>query len=102
MLKNHGDRFKQKSFSPKEIIYCDGKSNPSIHYAGRFAAKEAVKKCLYSSELTNQIGFSDIEILSKDNGAPIVSSIFNYKYDQLIVSISHESEYAVAMAMLVV
>ena len=102
MLKNHGDRFKQKSFSPKEIIYCDGKSNPSIHYAGRFAAKEAVKKCLYSSELTNQIGFSDIEILSKDNGAPIVSSIFNYKYDQLIVSMSHESEYAGAMAMLVV
>jgi len=102
LLENHGDRFKQKSFPPKEIIYCDGKSNSSIHYAGRFAAKEAVKKCFYSSELTNQISFSDIEILPKDNGAPIVSSILNYKYDQLIVSISHESEYAVAMAMLVV
>jgi len=32
----------------------------------------------------------------------ITSEILNYKYDQLIVSISHESEYAVAMAMLVV
>jgi len=102
LLENNGDRFKRKSFSSKEIIYCDRKSNPFIHYAGRFAAKEAVKKCFYSSGLTNQIAFSSIEILPKDSGAPVVSSILNYKYDQLIVSISHESEYAVAMAMLVV
>jgi len=102
LLENHGDRFKKKSFSPKEIIYCDGKSNPSIHYAGRFAAKEAVKKCFYSSELTNQISFSNIEILPKDNRAPVVSSILNYKYYQIIVIFYDESEYAVAMAMLVV
>jgi phosphopantetheinyl transferase (holo-ACP synthase) len=52
--------------------------------------------------MTNQIGFIDIEILPEENGAPAVSSILNYKYKNVMVSISHESEYAIAMAILVV
>ncbi|MBT3662462.1 MAG: holo-ACP synthase [Candidatus Marinimicrobia bacterium] len=102
MLEKHGDRFTQKTFSQKEINYCDGKANPSVHFAGRFAAKEAIKKCFYSSGMTNQIGFIDIEILPEENGAPAVSSILNYKYKNVMVSISHESEYTIAMAILVV
>ncbi len=100
MLESHGDRFKEKTFSPKEIDYCNGRADPSIHYAGRFAAKESIKKCFYSSGLTNQLGFSDIEILPKHNGAPGVSKILKYKYNNVMVSISHESDYAVAMALL--
>lgn len=102
MLEDHGDRFKQKSFSPKEIAYCDGKANPSIHYAGRFAAKEAIKKCFLSSGLTNQLGFNEIEVLPLDNGAPVVSPVAEYTYSDLKVSISHESDYAIALAILVV
>jgi holo-[acyl-carrier protein] synthase len=102
LLKEHENRFKEKSFSINEIKYCDGKANPSIHYAGRFAAKEAIKKCFLSSELTEQIGLNEIEILSSKNGAPIVSAIGNYEYADLIVSISHESDYAIAIANLVI
>ena len=102
MLEKHGNRLKQKTFTPKEIVYCDGKAEPAIHYAGRFAAKEAIKKCFLSSGLAVQIGFNEIEILPSDTGAPIVLPIHKYKYNNLKVSISHEFEYAIAMAILAI
>ena len=101
MLKKHGNRFKQKTFTPDEIVYCDGKANPAIHYAGRFAAKEAIKKCIISSEAIDQIDFTAIEILNASNGAPVVSPINNLSTTDVKVSISHESDYAIAMAILI-
>ena len=101
MLNKHGDRLKQKTFTPEEIAYCDRKATPAIHYAGRFAAKEAIKKCILSSGELDQIDFNTIEILNAPNGAPVVSPIKNLSYSDLKVSISHESEYAIAMAILI-
>ncbi len=48
------------------------------------------------------MGFNEIEVLPDDNGAPLVSQIPGYGYTDLKVSISHESEYAIAMALLVI
>lgn len=47
---HHKDRFNTHTFTKSEIDYCEGKANPSIHYAGRFAAKEAIKKPCYLLE----------------------------------------------------
>ena len=47
-LDRHGDSFKQRCFTEVERAYCDSKPNPPQHYAGRFAAKEAVGKALGS------------------------------------------------------
>jgi holo-[acyl-carrier protein] synthase len=47
-LARHGGRFAERCFTPAEREYCDGKANPAQHYAGRFAAKEAVGKALGS------------------------------------------------------
>jgi holo-[acyl-carrier protein] synthase len=47
-LARHGDSFKRRCFTDDEIAYCDSKPNPPQHYAGRFAAKEAVGKALGS------------------------------------------------------
>ena len=47
-LERHGDDFKDRCFTKAERDYCDSKPNPSQHYAGRFAAKEAVGKALGS------------------------------------------------------
>lgn len=47
-LERHGDSFKHRCFTDDEIAYCDSKPNPAQHYAGRFAAKEAVGKALGS------------------------------------------------------
>jgi holo-[acyl-carrier protein] synthase len=45
-LERHGDGFRERCFTPDERAYCDSKPNPAQHYAGRFAAKEAVGKAL--------------------------------------------------------
>ena len=55
-LARHGDGFKQRCFTPGEIAYCDAKPNPPQHYAGRFAAKEAVGKALGSGRLLHLEG----------------------------------------------
>jgi holo-[acyl-carrier protein] synthase len=47
-LDRHGDDFKARCFTEAERAYCDAKPNPPQHYAGRFAAKEAVGKALGS------------------------------------------------------
>jgi holo-[acyl-carrier protein] synthase len=47
-LERHGESFKERCFTEAERAYCDAKPNPSQHYAGRFAAKEAVGKALGS------------------------------------------------------
>jgi holo-[acyl-carrier protein] synthase len=45
-LERHGDGFRERCFTADERAYCDSKANPAQHYAGRFAAKEAVGKAL--------------------------------------------------------
>ena len=47
-LERHGESFKERCFTAAERTYCDSKPNPPQHYAGRFAAKEAVGKALGS------------------------------------------------------
>ena len=47
-LERYGDGFRARCFTDEERAYCDSKPNPSQHYAGRFAAKEAVGKALGS------------------------------------------------------
>jgi holo-[acyl-carrier protein] synthase len=70
-----------------------------LHFAGRFAAKEAIKKCIYSSGYEKEISFSKIEILPDVNGIPIVSYIDELTYKEIKVSIAHESDFAIAMAI---
>ena len=100
ILQQYSDRFKKHVFTDKEKSYCDLKSNPAVHYAGRFAAKEAVKKALYSSSIINSIDFADIEIISNVSGAPEVKlSTQDLKNALVKVSISHIDELAIAFAL---
>lgn len=100
ILQQYSDRFKKHVFTDKEKSYCDLKSNPAIHYAGRFAAKEAVKKALYSSSIIDSIDFADIEIISNVSGAPEVKlSTQDLKNVLVKVSISHIDELAIAFAL---
>ena len=43
-LKRPG--FRERVFTEAERAYCDSRPNPAQHYAGRFAAKEAIGKAL--------------------------------------------------------
>jgi len=100
ILQQYSDRFVKHVFTDNEKSYCDLKSNPAVHYAGRFAAKEAVKKALYSSSIINSIDFADIEIISNVSGAPEVKlSTQDLKNVLVKVSISHIDELAIAFAL---
>ena len=58
-------------FTDAEWEYSDRHRDPLPHLAGRFAAKEAVMKCLGAG--IGRVGFTDIEVGHDESGAPTVS-----------------------------
>ncbi len=102
-LSRWDNKFRKMVFTASEIEFCEARSNPVQHYAARFAAKEAVAKALKSSK-TLFLKWTDVEIVSHDNGAPTVSlhgeseTLFNdFK---LSLSLSHSVNSAIAVAIL--
>ncbi len=59
---------KERLFSAAERAYCDGRKKPEIHYAMRFAAKEAVLKALGTG--FSGMRFTDVEVERDDRGRP--------------------------------
>ena len=96
-----GKGFIDRIFTLNEIKYCSAKKYPFIHYAGRFAAKEAVTKALLSSELVESVTMQSIEIISGKNRRPEVNlnMELDFKYN-CKVSISHSDDVALAFAIL--
>ena len=99
-IQNHSQKFKERIFTPIEIKYCDSKAVPPIHYAGRFAAKEAIKKALLSSGIVSNIYFAVIEILPTESCYPEVQ-LNHPSLDQISckVSISHTDDTAIAFSL---
>jgi len=98
---SQGDKFINRIFTENEINYCNNKVDSFIHFAGRFAAKEAVTKALLSSEKIDSVNMKSIEIISGKNRKPEVNLIISSELKfQCKVSISHTAEYAVAFALI--
>ncbi len=96
-----GNKFKKRIFTDNEIEYCSNKANSAIHFAGRFAAKEAVTKAILSSDLIESINMKAIEIVSGKNRKPeVILQIDNNSQFICKISISHTDEYAIAFAIL--
>ncbi len=101
LLNTYPQRFKQHIFTDREVSYCENHATPAIHYAGRFAAKEAVKKALLSSEKYVNIPLCEIEVVNRDAGAPHVNLLFTDAHHVVCkVSISHTAEMALAFAVI--
>ncbi len=66
-LERH-PRMKERLFSAEERQYCDKRNRPEIHYALRFAAKEAVLKALGSG--FSGMRFTDVEVARDSSGRP--------------------------------
>jgi len=98
-IDKYGLKFIEKIYTPREIKYCQNKENCYPHFAGRFAAKESIKKAIFSSKITNQIDFKSIEILNDSHGVPVVKMNEALKIKNPQLSISHEKKYAVAFAL---
>ncbi len=99
-LARFGDRFVRRVLTPREAEYV--RARPET-FAGRWAAKEAVSKVLGLG--VRGIGWTDIEIERMPTGQPAVRlhGRAAARADQLglariAVSITHEREYALAVA----
>ena len=105
LIKEKGDKFLNRIYTKNEIDYCESKGlNKYQHYAGRFAAKEAVFKVLNGeTDSGNLLIFKNIEILNKNDGAPYVNILDDIKVDcfdtNVDISISHIKKYATATAV---
>lgn len=99
-LDKFGERFSKRVLTVSEQRYV--RARPQT-FAGRWAAKEAVSKVLGLG--VRGIGWRDIEIERMPTGQPAVrlhgraaARAAQLGMDRIAVSITHESDYAVAIA----
>jgi holo-[acyl-carrier protein] synthase len=65
-----GERFLARLFTPGERSYCERRAaRRHVHYAGRFAVKEAVMKAL-GTGWTKGVRWIDIEVVRQSGAAP--------------------------------
>ena len=105
-IEKYGDRFKQRIFTEKEIGYCDSRPHPALHFAARFAAKEAFVKAI-GTGFRFGIKHKEIETQHDTLGKPVLvlqgnalaeTQKINVKTFHL--SLSHTDEQATAIVVL--
>ena len=100
-------RFGERVFTSAERAYCERRGAAAAqHYAARFAAKEAALKALQTG-WRGGISWQDVEIASRDSGAPYlilhgpVKELFEKSGASAAhLSMSHTSEHAIAQVVL--
>jgi holo-[acyl-carrier protein] synthase len=98
-IEEYGERFLKKIYTEAEINYCESHHNNKYqHYAGRFAAKEALFKAVSSILEVNNLDWNYFEIINDNSGKP-KAEINNNRIKSIDISISHSKENAVAMAV---
>ncbi|MEX0726492.1 MAG: holo-ACP synthase [Planctomycetaceae bacterium] len=105
MIERHGDLFLNRVFTAEEVRYCQRRKNSFQHYAGRWAAKEAVMKT-FGTGFTRGIHWQDIEVVSKRSGEPVIrihggaqDLAQKLRIDKVLITISHCRAYATATAI---
>lgn len=106
IIEKYGSRFCERIFTPAENDYCLRKSRPYIHFATRFAAKEAFAKAT-GQGIRNGITWKDIEVVNEQSGKPVLN-LYGQSADlcarlgirQKLISISHEEDYGIAVVIL--
>lgn len=107
LLTKHGDRFKERTFTAGEITYCDACADPAMHYAARFAAKEAAAKAIGTGLWAEGVDWKDIEVSREPSGKPVLTFHGSAKrhaqaqgVTRLLVSLTHTRELAQAQVIL--
>jgi len=104
-IEQHGDAFLERVYTQGERDYCAKKRTACESLAARFAAKEAVYKAL---RIDVPIRWKDIEVTVDSKGCPSVRlhGLFleharKHNITDILLSLSHSKEYAVAYAVAV-
>lgn len=104
MIEKHGELFLTRVYTQQEIAYCSARKAATQHYAGRWAAKEAVLKAI-GTGWSRGIHWTDIEVVNAIGGKPSIvlggaarQICDQYGIGEVMISISHCRNYAVAFA----
>jgi len=102
LLERRGARFTARVFTEAEVAYCDRQARPELHFAARFAAKEAAMKLL-GTGWADGVGFRDIEVVPDPKGAPrlvlrgrALERAVALGIDRALVSLTHTDGMAAA------
>ena len=97
---------KAKIFTSREVEYCESKHRPGLHFAARFAAKEAFLKAM-GTGWSGGHKFTEIEIVNSALGKPElfvhgkVREFCNaHRIAGMEVSLSHIKDLAQAVVIL--
>ncbi|MES2273795.1 MAG: holo-ACP synthase, partial [Chlamydiota bacterium] len=100
-IERHGSHFLNRLFTEREQEYCMQFKDPAPHFAGRFAAKEAIAKAL-GTGFGAHLSWHDLEVVNNEEGKPIVLISENgrkrFNNPRVLLSISHSAAYATAVA----
>lgn len=101
-----GEKFLNRIFTPAEQQYCDKQKRAAIHYAARFAAKEAISKA-FGTGIGKEVSWLDLEVVRKASGEPEVvlsgrAKEFAEKLGvaDIKISLTHAQHYAAANAVI--
>ncbi len=105
MIEKHGELFLMRVFTEEEIRYCQRRKECFQHFAGRWAAKEAVMKTL-GTGWAKGMSWRDIEVAVEKSGKPNIQLTGaahdiagNMGIDEVLITISHCRAYATATAV---
>lgn len=105
MIETHGELFLRKVYTEREIRYCQARKHAIEHFAGRWAAKEAIMKALGTGR-SRGVTWTSVEIRREAGGRPVVlirgaaGEVARERgVAEVLISISHCRTYATAYAM---
>ena len=93
ILKTDAEKFLHQNFTTEECSYCSSFADAATHFAGTFAAKEAIRKATGFA-----LPYSAINIHRSLTGQPEVQ-LPNEFLTSLLISISHDHGVACAVAI---
>lgn len=107
VLDRQGERFLDRVFTEEERTYCLSYKTPHLHFAARFAAKEAVSKA-FTTGIGAELGWRSVSIYHGVRHEPLVrldekgrSLLAQVGATHVLVSLSHTATVAMAVAALV-
>jgi holo-[acyl-carrier protein] synthase len=107
MIEQHGELFLTRVYTSREIRYCQARKHSTEHFAGRWAAKEAILKCL-GTGWRRGICWTDLEVRNDPGGQPKLhicgaarDQALSLQISDILITISHCRAYATATAIAV-
>ena len=105
MIQRHGELFVSRVYTQQEIEYCQSRKQSTQHFAGRWAAKEAVLKAV-GTGWRRGISWRDVEVKNLLGGKPIIRLYGGVRdvadelgVGRILISISHCRSHATAYAL---